>query len=705
MTDVNKDFANKSKFELSELMNLIQGLMILEKNTGMYPEGHSAIDSVSERLFVLLDEFFTRSPVISITAIKNRLIINDMELALKQAGLQEFALFLSQRGIHTLLLKKGLQAKELQSFYRLVLEVSPKTVLEEYPLVEEQIKSLEYVSISEMDLSVVSYDDDSTGSADMARADKTSLWERLIRGQLSQEQIANNYTHILDECYHRSKQGGQLVDKKKVFETISKMFPEFTSELKEVILSTSFEKLNGFSEEFELDEFINAISIEMTQAFLEHASRQNKEISPALIKLISAFSQTDKQKRKGAAKPGEEPSIHYKQIEKLFERELYEDYVPDEYGEILSDIRLGDSREIEIDKESFDAEGYIEALDSSYVNKRVVGAILKLIDGELDQQAFYDFVTDIAGMLQGFLHEAEYALLLHIHHVLHRHNIQSEDQNRSLAIAFVLNAYSELAFTSQLKADYQGLLKSKTFGAGFDELNELIVLSGKKNLTWLLDCFLEATTDIERQKVFDLVVNFGNSASIAALDKIGEVSDEQIPILLRVVEVGWDHAISARLRELLESHELEVRIAVIDLFLRHHDRYAITTLKELLDSKKMEEAVQALALIRACAINEMAPHLAEMIKVFYVSDDSLRLNRELLDTLASLKEIEVLPTLEKIARHNVSLTLKNLKKTQLHLYGTLKSYPRESIQSMLEYCLNVRDENIRTLCEQLNDKV
>ena len=172
MSNETKETYNDRRYQ-----NLITGLTALKKNIGIYPPGHTTINRTSAQLLEVLRDVFGDSSCVTISATKKALSINHTPFESKSPHIQELALFLNQRGIHSLSIEKGLDSEELQQFFRLALIIPQGSLLYQAPDIQAQIRALAHMRVAELDFSGVLLTEDGTAIDEALTGKHTTVWQ------------------------------------------------------------------------------------------------------------------------------------------------------------------------------------------------------------------------------------------------------------------------------------------------------------------------------------------------------------------------------------------------------------------------------------------------------------------------------------------------------------------------------------------------
>lgn len=747
MSDNEFQGAQRHDYKGSAFQNLIVSMAILEKNIGMYPPGHVAITNACESLIMQLNTLFTETPEISILSVKSNLVVNHNIIEANNLRIRNFAQFLSRRGIASIVISFGVTAIELIRFYQLILNIPIRSHIHYHPDIKEALNHLKNIRVKEIDLTGILFEDANKAKPNTPKQERSTIWDELIFGCLTEDSKSPSDLNLLDtssndatesfnqlvenfsvtdekiaESYESVFSGhidpvtteiSQISDKQAFFSSILDVLPEFSPELKEQILSITFEHMNATMAEKSLEELLTCIPNELILAVLDQAKRLKHEISPSLLKLVGAISWIREQAPEDGSLASDQVDISQNQIQKLFEREMYEHYVPEEYSSELVDISTGAHQISDGLRATFPLEELAQTLTDDYLNQLVVSGLLTLIDTELDPNLYADFVENITQVVTELLKARDYELLNRTYSLFLKHATSKADQKSRYAATNGLKSFSDQAFIKILSEEF--LSDSAELSPS---LKTLIINSGPKNIPWVLDQFIAqfsgpssgsgkqiyATSGGLPVKVYmDLLWEFGSPAIDEMIYRLSEDDLSKTLALLKLIESFSDSRLTQSVRKLLGSGHNQVRLIAIQILLKIHDPLAITTLHQLLSSKDEKTALDAFSLVREYHVHELACELVKMIKIRYISHRDLQRNQLLLEVLGSIGNPEVMPSLQAIARTKFSFSLKGLKETQVILYQTLSGYPRSEIEGLISLGQKSNNELINTICQRITN--
>ena len=267
------------------------------------------------------------------------------------------------------------------------------SLLYQAPDIQEQIRALAHMRVAELDFSGVLLTEDGT-SMDAARKGKqTTFWQDFMLNCLPDENpelraaaladttadydrdgfrqfcmkynvtpgcLLNSYKEMLKKNFSAADEySSALVGKQAFFESLQNALVDLAEELKNQLMEITVKHLSEVEDEALIQDMLFSMPGEMLLAALERISGEGQQISPALTKLMANIARAQDQ---GVAPDtsGKFDSATREKIQKLLSKERYDEYVPEDYSDILQKISAG---LLSTDKTvDFDVEKYLPSL-------------------------------------------------------------------------------------------------------------------------------------------------------------------------------------------------------------------------------------------------------------------------------------------------------------------------------------------------------
>ncbi len=732
MTDIKQTDYDSNQNNDEQIIIFISKLNILRKNMRIYPFGHTTIRHAGGSLSTMLHKIFMLTPSITINAIRHHLVVNGKLLDSKIIHINNFAVFISRLGIASLSLTKGLTGDELERLLQLTMKVPSRNHIYQHKDILCEINTIDHIQLREIDLSSVRFtEEDITDSNDTGA--RLTIWQKLMLGCLSPElmeiqdaalqktvklyeqgsiktffqdfnipekRLVESYSTVMKDNFHTtSEQEFESPEKQKFFSAMQKAFCSLSPDLKERIMSATFDTINNADDEKSLEEILHSMPDDMVVDVLTQAVLNKKVMSPMLIKLLSVLYRAGRQTQDVTEEQGPSKNPVWDRIEELFNKAGYEKYLPEDYASQLQNFALGAHSDQVGSPTGFPGKKYIQKLQEQSVDRHLTSALLLLMERNIEEQIYSDYAAKISQIIPGLLEHEDYRYLAAIYSTLRKQMEKGKGPVAYEAADKVLNTFLNDDFTSKLAHAFNS--QSNGQKRGFEEL---IIITGERNLPWLIDQFLKEKYAKNAQQTFNLICRFGPQAAEAALAKIPGSHNKQVILLLKLIR-GCDNTVSsAQISQLLKSKNIEVRLEAIKNLIEQNDYDAICTLRELARSRNNETTLKAMKIIQDYKIHELNQELAMQIKTFYISGHTFDRNKAILSLLGSLGSVEALPILRKKARARFSLTLSLLRQTQEYLYKTLVGYPQAATESFVRQGLLSKNNNIVNICEKLRSE-
>ena len=262
-SDISKTASPEAPASYQELMTL---LVTLEHHIVLYPPAHDSIKRVTEALQKLLEALSEQNRSLTLLINHEKLTLNGCHLAAANPRNRKLALFFSQRSIITVTMERELTAKELVRFFEILHELPPKSDIRQFPSVAEAMGTLPHISITQFELKSLHVQNRDQVEAPVDNALTDDRWEKIIQS------------------------GAAGPDNTDFMRSLYSILPEFAPSLRESILSITSQNTDMSDGEQLIEALRKHIPSEMVIAMGMHALNDNRQISPALQKLLSTIS-------------------------------------------------------------------------------------------------------------------------------------------------------------------------------------------------------------------------------------------------------------------------------------------------------------------------------------------------------------------------------------------------------------------------------
>jgi len=96
--------------------NLVKRLGFIIKSTGMYPAGHPAIAPSVEGFLEILNQFFSGTPVVTLSAMGGELMVNELQVRRKGGSVESFLRDLAERSVSSISFSSGVDSEMVLRF-------------------------------------------------------------------------------------------------------------------------------------------------------------------------------------------------------------------------------------------------------------------------------------------------------------------------------------------------------------------------------------------------------------------------------------------------------------------------------------------------------------------------------------------------------------------------------------------------------------
>jgi hypothetical protein len=627
----------------------------LENRIILYPPEHDSIRKITEALYIQAEALLNQEPNVMLATAQEKLTVNGHSLAAANPRNRKLALFLSQRGIVSVTLERGLAAQEPARLFMLLHELPPKTELQQYPSLAEALKALSHIRITWFELKSLRVQNQEQVEAPSDARLHENRWENIMHSGAAEPEN----TDFLRSLYA--------------------LMPEFAPSLQERALAAPSDIPATAENEQLLAELRKRMPQEMIIALSMHALNDSRQISPALLKLLSSISLIQNDFSGGSTPAPQSGAIGADALQKLFERERYEDYVSPEYNDQLSAlVRAGEADSgtggIPSRIPGIQETDLLEAQTSRWLAKGLLGLMSEHYDDDIHRGCS----EQLGSLIPDFLDRKDYDFLCTLFLALSKLELQNGQAAAAYARA-LREKYTDSAFVSRLNQAFlcsvEGAQKA---------LDDLILLSGPRNIEWLLDLYGQSEDSRQQTRILKLLLMFKEAAAEAALNRINALAHKKVKTILRLITLCGGDPNDARLYPLLSAPETDVRMEAIRMFLSAGSPAPIPLLTGMLRSGNLATAVGAVRIAGEYKVKALSAELVRLLRTVYISDATAFRNRAIFENLNKIGDVSILPSLQKLAKARLSFTPGRLRATQEALSANLSGYPGHAIKWTLE---------------------
>jgi hypothetical protein len=440
----------------------------------------------------------------------------------------------------------------------------------------------------------------------------------------------------------------------------------------------------------------------MVIEMLRLANEENKEISPALIRLVQKMSGTrsdgvDSNSGNDSFSEiaDEVPEISVEEMKQLFEREKYESYVDAEYDSLLK--RIAGVRRTDIKPiEAFDLKRQIRTFREAHIDRQVNQMLIAMLDDERDPEVYQTFSQTVLSGVSKMLDHGDFKFLLRIIATFNRH--KSENPNKEIRVLAdrSLGILQKPRFLSEAAAAFEKWSGEKGF-----EIGDLYLAIGTRRISRLIDLYGRNAYRGDLDALLSVLAGFGPVVLDDVYSRLKDPRGDYVLNMVHLIGAIGNRQSLPHLKKLLTHEDPVVRFATLEIFLKFKDATGIIALKNALASESPTEFALAAALAGDYRVAGVVPDLLAMIKTKPLRKSDFNVNEILIRALGKIGHASALPTLEKLVLSKWSLHPGRLSKIKEVVYESLDRYPYESVRTLISNGETSDNPRIQQLCAGL----
>jgi len=694
------------------LSEAIFELNVSRRNVNIYPAGHPSVERSLDRAFNSLERLFELRHEITFAVAKDTIIIEDSVLDKKNAAYREFALHLSGMNIAYVTFSAGLTKDELYEFLSFLSldasDLSPEAL-------QEAVEGYNLVHIKTgfIDYGAFSFGEGRTEHEDGTSAGRggTGLWERYVRGLLDGtlqtegasdvlqeippetlaemlnttdpgkikeagcERVINTYMKRSPRKTFSSKELTRLID------FISKLRPE----LKRQFLSSAVKNVSRDIRSTE--RAIREISVDKIIELLSAIDEQQVTIPAALKNLLDKFSKlyhfSPEDTTFGNSVIADDIFLS-PDVVNLLGKGNFESFVTEVYQKEIERVLRFDVSEV-ASKELAELR---KACSDEYVERYFNQTMLELISSDIISEDEYEYIIHvIKDEAAQFIETGQYGQVLKIFRVLET-NISRERFPDISSEA--LKYYKSPEFISQFIESLRIIGRQAR-----EDALQLCDYYGERIISPLMDALVDEESQTIRHFLIGLITHFGDKVIPVA---IKHISDSRWFVkrnmLLILSECGTKEALP-HVRPYCHHENHKVSFEAIKCLLKEGDIYGINALRGYLESENRELVEQAIALSGIFKVKEVVPDLIQMLKRKGISGKDILEKIPIVKALGQIGDPRALDAVRDALSIKSILFKSAVDRLREAIYSSLKYYPFEQVQDLVEKGLKSKNERIR----------
>jgi hypothetical protein len=726
------------------LSDAVIELNISRKNVGIYPPGHIQITKSIDRAYEILLRMFEVRPEMTLGVAKDTLLVGQDYLDQKNPVYRDFALSLNQQEIAAVTFVQGLGKDELVRFHRL-LTTKPEEiraaggigkVMADADIPHIRIHAIDYKSfqvteeqeimrphatrggekpdagvwqdfVSHLVSGTLAAQGQGVSLKDAGEIDPSELARLLNERKLDAGPAIQSYDRIISDHMRTVSESKQPTkEQSAILGKLNNLVKNLHPELRRQFLSAAFQQVSSHSSVAGAEEVLGDLSDDMVIEMLSHASEAGKQISPTLAGLVQKMSRIGgavhegpRPARTGDVQQQQAPVISPEHMEKLFDRESYEQYVSADYDATLKHLADHVTPAGVSMVEGFSAAEYTDSLNDDLLDFQIGRALLAFMEENIEEEDYREFCRKLATVVPGLLDSGNFALLLDVLETLRRQNREKPKAELRALAEEALNIFAGPEFIAKAVMAFNSWARTK----GREAAGFLLAL-GPGTVPKLLDIYAEDESPGGRRIMFDLLCNFGQAAVSEAQKRLHDPRPYYIRNLIMLIRWAGNKAAVPHIKPLLRHPDPKVRMEAVAALLRFKDPEAVPLLRESLRSKDPDIASQAVFLAGQYRVAGVTDDIVSLLKKVVLFETNYAVNEEIIKALGEIGDPCAVPELEKLARASWTLHPQSLSRMKIALFESLARYPKESIAGLLKIGERTDDDRIKRACRKLMER-
>jgi len=726
-------------------------LNISRKNVGIYPPGHIQITKSIDRAYEILQKLFEIRSEMTFGVAKDTLLVGQDYLDRKNPVYRDFALSMNQQSIASVTFIRGLEKNELVEFHR-IITTKPEDIVSagginkvmgESGISHVRIQAIDYGSFHVTEEQEIFKSQGKGGPSTGERADKSTagrgLWQEFVTHltagrlpttagegvsmteveQIDPAELARllnerwldstsalqSYDQIISEHVRVRAEKKQLSQEQSTtLSNLNMLLKDLHPELRKQFLSVAFRRISTHTKAIGVEDLLGGFPDDIVIDMLNQASAEGKEISPTLTGLLGKLTRAHAQsvhssqdaERGNEGTRGEDlaSSILPEHMEKLFDREKYEEYVSDDYQSTLK--RLSETAGFLAERIPVDE--YAKTLEDDYLDFQIGRVLIAFMEENIDEEDYREFGRKLVTLIPEFLKTGNFVLLLDILETIRQQVREKPTENLRAMAADCLKIFSDPSFIDQSRHAFDGWARTK----GREASNFLYAL-GPSMIPGLMDLYAIDTTPGGRRVLFDLLCRFGQDVVREAIRRLRDPRTHYVRNLVMLIRWAGTPAAIPSIKFLLNNQDVKVRIEVLTALLKFKDPEAPQLLRETIHSQDPDVVSQAVFLAGQFRLAETVNDLLALIKRVILFESDYTVNEEIIKALGEIGDPRAIGDLERLARARTLYPQRRLKMQQL-LFASLGRYPVESLTGLIQIGERSGDDTIRKSCKKLMER-
>lgn len=483
----------------------------------------------------------------------------------------------------------------------------------------------------------------------------------------------------------------------------NKLLEELSPEVKQQFLSVSFDQCESKSGSARTEEFLGSMSGGLIIDMLRTANQKSKGISPSLISLIRKLSaaqegglQLPDDLSAAFIQSGDSKEQTEEHLQTLFNREKHEDYVVEEYDDVLKKLTDSSPVESETKHTDFSIDDYLITLEDQHLNSRIARILIGFMNGKIDKEEYEAYAEKLVSIGKDCFDLPDFPLLLLILKTFSTQQKNKTDADIRWVAKESILKFREPAFTSKAVAAFfkDGELSDQ------DGFHFLIAL-GPRIIPDVVKLYAEQDQPEMPGLLSGIITHFRKEALAEARKRLRDTRTLFVRNLIVMLRVLNANEAESSLQQLLEHDNIEIQMEALATLIQFESKLALPPLKKLVRSSQANISSKAIFLSGQYKVKDMAQVLTSMLKTFILFKADIKINEEIISALGQIADSNTIPVLEKLISRTPFFHSKEIAKMKLLAYQSLSGYSYSDAGKLLEKGSKSRNTEIANICQQI----
>ncbi len=714
------------------LSDAVIELNISRKNVSIYPPNHIQITKSIDRTFQLLTRLFQVRPEMTLGVARDTLLVGQDYLDKKNPVYRDLALSMSQQGIAAVTFVNGMDREELVRFHR-ILTTKPEDIRSagglEAVIQRAGIRNIRILTINYDSFHVTEEAEIVRPQKESARSPGSGIWQDFVSllssgalagpgqgvalkdaEQIDPAELARllnerkldpqaaiaSYDRIISEHVRgkaEQKQAGH--DQSGALANLNRLLQDLHPELRKQFLSVAFERASTGGSARAAEQIVGGMNDDLVIEMLSQASAEGREISPTLTGLMGKLARTGVSGQDPGQSGSNAAVILPEHMQKLFDREKYEEYVSADYEAMLKKMAGSPT----VVNNEFPVGEHTKTLEDSHLDFQIGRALLAFMEENLEEDDYREFAAKLIAIVPGFLETGNFELLFDISETLRRHAADKAIAGIRDIAAESRKVFTDPEFIVKALHAFEVWMRDKG-----QEAAGLIQSLGPDTVPGLMEIFSRDESVGGRRVLFNLLCLFGEPAVREAQKRLEDSRPYFVRNLLMFIRHAGTTASIPHIKPLLGHPEQSVRMEALSTLLKFKDPAAVKLLRETIRSNDPDVASQAMGLAGQYRVAAVVEDMLTRIKSVILFDADYRWNEEIIRALGGIGDVRAIPELEKLVRAGWSLYPQSQLQMKEVIYESLSRYPAESLATLIKLGERLNSDKIKRACRKLAER-